>query len=59
MPRAKRREPTLAGAGLRRTAPSSSTAALDAVKQWRFEPSTLGGRPVAVLYRVEVTFSLR
>ncbi|MEM8993450.1 MAG: energy transducer TonB [Acidobacteriota bacterium] len=36
-----------------------SAAALDAVKRWRFEPSTLGGRPVAVLYRVEVTFSLR
>ncbi|MEM1176749.1 MAG: energy transducer TonB [Acidobacteriota bacterium] len=36
-----------------------SEAALDAVARWRFEPSVLNGQPVPVLYRVEVSFTLR
>lgn len=33
-------------------------AAVDAVKQWRYEPSQLDGEPVAVLMTVTVTFRL-
>lgn len=33
--------------------------ALAAVRQWRFEPSTLNGRPVSVMYRVTVWFRLQ
>jgi TonB family protein len=33
-----------------------SASAIDAVKQWRFEPGTLQGKPVAVLYAVTVNF---
>ncbi|MCG6964364.1 MAG: TonB family protein [Acidobacteria bacterium] len=34
-------------------------SALNAVRQWRFEPSTLNGRPVSVIYRVTVWFHLQ
>jgi protein TonB len=35
-------------------------SALDAVRQWRFRPATNeDGRPVAVLYRLQVTFEVR
>ncbi len=35
-------------------------SALDAVRQWRFRPATTpDGRPVAVLYRLQVTFTVR
>jgi protein TonB len=34
-------------------------AALDAVRQWRYRPTLLNGRPVAVLMTVTVRFSLR
>jgi protein TonB len=34
-------------------------AAVDAVKQWKYEPSTLNGRPVEVLVTVTVRFSLQ
>ena len=35
-------------------------SALDAVKLWRFRPATTqDGRPVAVLYSLQVTFLLR
>lgn len=34
-------------------------AALDAVKQWRFSPSILDGRPVKVILTVNVNFALR
>ncbi len=34
-------------------------AAVDAARRWRFEPSTLGGRPVKVIYRLTVHFTLR
>ena len=34
-------------------------AALDAVRQWRFAPSTIDGRPVSVRYVISVIFRLR
>ena len=34
-------------------------AAVDAVKKWRFEPSTLNGKPVEVLYILTVRFNLQ
>lgn len=34
-------------------------AAVEAVKQWKYEPSTLNGRPVEVLVTVTVTFRLQ
>jgi TonB family protein len=34
-------------------------AAIDALKQWRFEPGTLESRPVRVQIAVELTFTLR
>ena len=33
--------------------------AITALKQWKFEPGTLKGKPVAVRVRVEMTFNLR
>jgi TonB family protein len=33
-------------------------AAVDAVKQWKFEPATLQGKPVDVFYTLAVSFSL-
>lgn len=36
-----------------------SEAAVEAVSQWRFEPSRLNGKRVPVLYRLEVVFALR
>jgi protein TonB len=33
-------------------------AALDAVRQWEFEPARLGGNPVAVIMTVTVTFAI-
>ena len=33
-------------------------AAVDAVRQWRFEPATLNGKPVDVYYSLSVTFTL-
>jgi len=34
-------------------------AAMEAVREWRFEPATLDGEPVDVIYRVTVRFRLR
>jgi TonB family protein len=34
-------------------------AALDAVRQWRYEPATLRGRPVAVTFTLTVRFELQ
>jgi protein TonB len=36
-----------------------SEAAVDAVRQWRFKPATLNGRPVTVYYNLTVNFSLQ
>jgi TonB family protein len=38
--------------------PDFATAAIDAVRQWRFEPTLLNGKPVEVVMTVSVTFSL-
>ncbi len=34
-------------------------AAADAVKKWKFEPATLNGKPVAVIYNLTVNFRLQ
>ncbi|MDH3404894.1 MAG: energy transducer TonB [Acidobacteriota bacterium] len=34
-------------------------AAVDAISQWKFEPATLNGKPVAVYYSLTVNFRLR
>ena len=34
-------------------------AAADAVKRWKFEPATLNGKPVAVIYNLTVNFRLQ
>jgi protein TonB len=39
--------------------PLLDQAALDAVKQWQFRPSTLNGEPVPVIVQVELSFNLR
>lgn len=40
--------------------PSGLTeAAVEAVSQWRFNPATLDGKPVAVYYMVTITFSVQ
>jgi TonB family protein len=40
--------------------PSGLTeAAIEAVTQWRFDPATLEGKPVAVYYMVTITFSVQ
>ena len=33
-------------------------AALDAVKQWKYQPTLLNGQPVEVITTIDVTFSL-
>ncbi|MCP4656686.1 MAG: hypothetical protein GY856_14835 [bacterium] len=33
-------------------------AAVEAVTRWRFEPATVGGEPVEVLYILTVTFHI-
>jgi protein TonB len=37
---------------------SLSQAALDAVRQWRYQPYTLNGEPVAVMTTINLSFSL-
>ena len=39
--------------------PGLDQAALDAVKQWRFQPGLLNGEPVAVVCNIEFTFTVR
>ena len=38
--------------------PLLNQAALDAVRQWRFAPTLIGGRPVPVIANLTVSFSL-
>jgi protein TonB len=38
--------------------PDLAQAAVDAVRQWRFEPTLLNGAPVEVVMTVTVDFSL-
>ena len=42
-----------------RSVPLLDQAALDAVRQWRYTPSTYGGRAVSVLMTVTVRFTLQ
>jgi len=42
-----------------RSVPLLDQAALDAVRQWRYTPSTYGGRPVSVLMTITVRFTLQ
>ena len=44
---------------LRNLDPDLDQNAVDAVKQWRFDPATKGGEPVAVEATVEVNFRLK
>ena len=39
--------------------PLLDQAAIDAVRQWRYTPSTLGGHPVSVLMSITITFKLQ
>jgi len=43
---------------LRPLAYGLTEAAITAVKQWKYEPSTVDGAPVAVVFTVTVRFSL-
>ena len=38
--------------------PELATAALDAVRQWKFSPTLLNGKPIEVVMAVSVSFSL-
>ena len=40
-------------------APDLDTAAMDAVKQWTFEPATQGGKPVPVIFNLTINFTLK
>jgi hypothetical protein len=37
-------------------APSVSYSALEAIKQWRFRPGTMAGKPVPVIFHITFTF---
>jgi TonB family protein len=39
--------------------PALDKAATDAIRQWKFEPSTVKGKPVEVLCRITVRFALK
>jgi len=38
--------------------PLLTTAAVDAVKQWRYQPTLLSGEPVEVITQIDVNFTL-
>ncbi|MGZ8710365.1 MAG: energy transducer TonB [Thermoanaerobaculia bacterium] len=40
-------------------APDLDTAAMDAVRQWTFEPAKMDGKPVAVIFNLTVNFKLK
>ncbi|MGH9312832.1 MAG: TonB family protein [Vicinamibacterales bacterium] len=46
------------GACVLRSIPTLDQAAVDAVRQWEFEPTLLNGQPVPVIMTVTVNFSL-
>jgi protein TonB len=50
---------TVADARVLRSIPMLDQAALDAVRQWAYEPALLNGEPVEVLMTVTVNFSLQ
>jgi TonB family protein len=49
----------VSGVRVLRSAPLLDTAAVDAVRTWRYTPTLLNGVPVSVLMVVKVTFSLQ
>jgi len=54
-------DPTGAVTQLRvvRSVPLLDQAALDAVRRWKYTPSSIGGRPVSVLMTITITFTLQ
>jgi protein TonB len=42
-----------------RSVPLLDSAAMEAVRQWRFSPTLLNGQPVPVVMTVSVAFRLR
>ena len=48
----------IADAKVLRSIPLLDEAALDAVRQWQFEPTMLNGAPVPVIMTVTVNFAL-
>ena len=50
---------TVTDARILRGQPMLSDAALKAVRQWRYDPALLEGKPVPVIMTVTVTFTLR
>ena len=47
---------TVKDARVLRSMPMLDAAALEAVRQWRYEPTTVGGKPVPVIMTVSVAF---
>jgi protein TonB len=50
---------TVRDARVLRSIPLLDRAALDAVRQWRYRPTTLNGTPVEVVMTVTLTFTIR
>jgi protein TonB len=50
---------TVTDAKVLRSIPLLDAAALDAVRQWQFTPTTLNGQPVPVIMTVTVNFTLQ
>jgi protein TonB len=50
---------TVRDAKVVRSVPLLDQAALDAVRQWRYTPTTLNGVPVEVIMTVTVQFTIR
>lgn len=46
-------------AAVRATNPLFETAAVEAVKQWRFQPGTLNGKAVDVIFHLTVNFTMK
>jgi len=52
-------EGNVIGARILRSIPILDQAAIDAVKQWKYEPLVIGGKPRKVLFTVTVRFMLK
>lgn len=50
---------TVAATRVTKSIPELDKAAIDAIRQWKFEPSTVKGKPVEVLCRITVRFALK
>lgn len=50
---------TVQSASVLRSVPLLDQAAIDAVRQWRFEPALLNEQPISVIMTVTVRFALR